>query len=88
MAGSLIFRNTFPLGNIYSNAQFCLYNVDSNLNWYDFSMDIDKLVYDVNSIKSHSFQHGGVEIANINSNGLYIESNHSKTCLKEIALIT
>ena len=75
MAGSLIFSNTFPLGNIYSRARICLYNVDSNLNWYGFSMDTDKLVCNVNSTKSHSFQHGGVEITKINSNGLYIGSN-------------
>ena len=35
-------------------------------------MDKDKLVYNVNSTKTHSFQHGGVEIARINSSGLYI----------------
>ena len=38
-------------------------------------MDTDKLVYNVNSTKSHSFQHGGVEIAKINSSGLYLGSN-------------
>ena len=38
-------------------------------------MDTDKLVYNVNSTKNHSFQHGGVEIAKINSSGLYLGSN-------------
>ena len=38
-------------------------------------MDTDKLVYNVNSTKTHSFQHGGVEIAKINSSGLYLGSN-------------
>ena len=52
MAGTLNFSNTFALGNIYSRARICIYNVDSNLNWY-------------------GFQHGGVEIATINSSGLY-----------------
>ena len=38
-------------------------------------MDTDKLVYNVNSTKTHSFQHGDVEIAKINSSGLYLGSN-------------
>ena len=75
MAGTLNFSTSFALGNIYSHAQICLYNVDSNLNWYGFSMDTDKLVYNVNSSKTHSFQHGGVELIKINSTGLYIGSS-------------
>ena len=38
-------------------------------------MDTDKLVYNVNSTTNHSFQHTGIEIAKINSNGLYLGSN-------------
>ena len=71
MLGSLNFTNTFPLGSIYSRAQICWYNDDSNLNWHGFSMDTDKLIYNVNTTKLHSFQHGGIEIAKINSNGLF-----------------
>ena len=37
--------------------------------------DTDKIVYNVSSMKTHSFQHGGVEIAKINSSGLYLGSN-------------
>ena len=58
MLVTLNFTNTFPLGSIYSRARICLYNVDSNLNWYGFSKDTVKLVYTVNSTKPHSFQHG------------------------------
>ena len=75
MLGTLNFSTSFALGKVYSRARICLYNVDSNLNWYGFSMDTDKLVYNVNSMKTHSFQHGTVEIAKINSTGLYIGSN-------------
>ena len=75
MAGTLNFSTSFVLGNIYSRARICLHNNDSNLNWYGFSMDTDKLVCNVNSTKTHSFQHGGVEIAKINRNGLYLGSN-------------
>ena len=70
-----ILAHLFALGSAYNRAQICLYNVDSNLNYYGLSVDTDKLVYNVNSTKTHSFQHGTVEIAKINSNGLYIGSN-------------
>ena len=62
MAGTLNFSTSYALGAAYNHSRICLYNVDSNLNYYGLSVDTDKLVYNVNSTKTHSFQHGTVEL--------------------------
>ena len=61
MFGTLNLSNTFAFGNI-AILEFVYIITIVIFNWYGFSIDTDKLVYNVNSTKTHSFQHRGTEI--------------------------